>query len=294
MKAYLLSLNPEADLTKQWDFGFLQAFLNGDLWQTANWSGFDIESVTRLPKCPTALVAIPARHHKNMENKINLELNKIDKVALFLMGDEEADFNPSLINHSNIQIWVQNPHIDKHDNYNRIGTGFPAHFKKHLDGKPFPDKKTDIYFSGQVTHSRRAELVDAILNIEAKYSVDLNQTAGFTQGKSHEVYASEMAKAKITPCPSGAVIQDSFRLFESLEAMSIPIADQKTPNGKVDEYWDWLFKDITPFPKIDNFYNMQTLIPEIMQDYMKLQHKITAWYILYRRNFAYQVMEFLK
>lgn len=294
-KAYILSLNEKADLTQQWDFGFLKAFLDGELWQTANWAGFDIKSVQTLPKCATALVAIPARHHKGLEKEINTEINKIDKVALFLMGDEEADFDIKHINHPNIKIWVQNPHMGKHDDYNRIGTGFPQHYRQYLKNKPYPDKKTDIYFSGQVTHSRRSELIDALETLENTYMIiEYRKTAGFTQGEKHDRYAEFMSGAKITPCPSGAVIPDSFRLFESLESMSIPIADQKTPKGEVMEYWDWLFQDITPFPKVDNFHNMSAILPDLLNNYEEAQHKIIAWYIAYKRKFAYQVMEFLK
>lgn len=294
MKAFILSLNPEANLLEQWDFGFLSAFLKGDLWQTNNWVGFDIKSCQKLSKCEKAIVAIPARHHKGLEEEINHELRKIDKVVLFLMGDEEADFDVDKISHPSITIWVQNPHMDKHDKYKRIGTGFPPHFKKYLDDTIYPDKETDIYFSGQVTHDRRIELVEALIEMYSKYKIDLLQTEGFTQGESHDVYAKKMSQAKIAPCPSGAVIQDSFRLFEALEAMAVPIADQKTPSGRVDEYWDWLFKDITPFPKLSDFEAMKAVVPEILNDYARLQHKITAWYINYKRNFAYEVMKGLQ
>jgi hypothetical protein len=293
-KAYILSLNKKADLLKQWDFGFLKAFLEGKLWKTYDWSGFDIKSVQTLSKCEKAIVALPARHHKGLEDKVDKELNKIDKVALFLMGDEEADFDIEKIKHPNIKIWVQNPHIDKHDNYERLGTGFPPHFKEHLDGKEYPKKDIDIYFSGQITHQRREEVVDVLNNMKAIYEVELKKTAGFTQGEPHDIYANKMSRAKITPSPSGAVIPDSFRLFESLEAMSIPVADQKTPDGQVMEYWDWLLKDITPFPKVNNFNAMFDFVPDILENYSVNQHKITAWYIAYKRRFAYQVMEFLR
>lgn len=292
--AFILSLNPEADLLKQWDFGFLKAFLTGDLWQTANWSGFDIKSVNTLPKAATGLVAIPARHHKGLEKEINAELQNIDKVVLFLMGDEEADFDVSVIEHPAIQIWVQNPHIGKHDAFNKIGTGFPEHYKNLLDNTAKPVKDIDIFFAGQITHERRVNLVDALLSLGNTYTQEVIRTTGFTQGESHDIYANKMSRAKVTPCPSGAVIPDSFRLFESLEAMTIPVADQKTPEGIVSEYWDWLFGEITPFPKVNDFNAMAGFLPDVFDNYAELQHKIVAWYIKYKRNFAYKVMEGFK
>ena len=74
-----------------------------------------------------AIVAIAARHHAGYEDQINQELDKIGNCVLFLMGDEEADFDVEKIRKNNMHIWVQNPHMGKHDNYDRIGTGYPQH-----------------------------------------------------------------------------------------------------------------------------------------------------------------------
>jgi len=287
-KAYILSLNPDADLLKQWDFGLLHAFLKGDLWQPASFTGFDIKSVSRLPKkAERAIVAIPARHHKGLENEVNEELKKLDKVVLFLMGDEEADFNVELIDHPNIDIWIQNPHIGKHDAYNKLGTGFPAHLKDNLP--EYNPKDIDIFFAGQITHQRRVELAEVLSDMN--YIIEIKKTAGFTQGDSPDVYYSKMQQAKIAPCPSGAIIPDSFRLFEALEMMCIPIADQKTSRGETMEYWDWLFSDITPFPKVTDWNALNDLTPDLIKNYDENIQKITSWWINWKREFAYKVMD---
>ena len=101
-------------------------------------------------------------------------------------------------------------------------------------------------------------------------------------------YYNKLCKARFAPAPSGAVIPDSFRLFEALECMAIPIADQMNPKGIVMEYWDWLFKEITPFPKTSNWFELNNIINSI--DYNELIEKQTAWWIRWKRNFAYKVM----
>jgi hypothetical protein len=287
-KVYLLSLNPEANIEKQWDYGLLKDFFNGDLWKI-NGVEFEVQQVKIIPKSvePT-IVVIPARHHKDMEHLVNLELAKCKKVILFLMGDEEADFNADLINHPNIDIWVQNPHYDKHDKYNKLGTGYPQHLKNNIP--EYKNKTTQIFFSGQVTHERREELVRVLEAMQEDYSIGLNETYGFTQGYEPKEYYIRMADAGVSPCPSGAVIPDSFRLFEALEMMSIPIADTKTPNGKVTPYWDWLFGEIVPFYCVDDFDRLVPLINEINQDYCNIIHKITCWWINWKREFAYKIM----
>jgi hypothetical protein len=288
MNAYILKINNEANLSEQWDFGFVKDFLEGKLWRTPDWEDFTLKEVTRLPKEKKAIVCIAARHHKGLETDINIQLNKIDKVVLFLLGDEEAEFDVDIIEHNNINIWIQNPHIDRHDKYNRLGTGYPQRMKDNL---PEYNKKTeDLFFSGQITHDRRTELVEAIYHTEMdKYT--LNKTNGFTQGLQPNEYYSKMQKAIVAPAPSGAVIPDSFRLFEALEMMSIPIADQKTPDGIVMEYWDWLFENITPFPKLDNWFALQDILNNIKLEYPHNIHKQTEWWIKWKRNFAYKVME---
>jgi hypothetical protein len=291
VNAYLLSLNPEANILDQWDFGLLKDLLEGKLWKTHDWKEITFKSVDTLTKDDTAIVVLPARHHAGLEDKINKQLKKIDKVILFLMGDEEASFDISKLSHNNIEIWVQNPHIKLHDNYHKIGTGYPQHIKENLPDH-YINRFYNIFYGGQVTHDRRKELI-AVLGMmkEKDPSIEIHPSEGFTQGLEPKDYYAYMVTSKITPCPSGAVIPDSFRLFESLECMSIPVADQKTPDGEISEYWDWLFKDITPFPKVNNFNAMFDFIGEFIDDY---DHKIqeqTVWWIHYKRKLATKLME---
>jgi hypothetical protein len=282
MNAYLLSLNPKANISDQWDFGFLKDFLIDN--------DFTISNVKKLPKIDTAIVVLPARHHKDMEYLVNKQLANIKHVVLFLMGDEEADFVADLISHPSIHIWVQNPHMDIHDNYNRIGTGYPQHIHENVP-KTMPDKDVDVFFAGQVTHQRRVELIEGLNRVKHKYKINIVETNGFTKGESKKDYYKHMSESRIAPAPSGAVVPDSFRLFEALECMSVVIADSKTPDGRVLEYWDWLFNEITPFLRTSDWGVLRDFIPEILDDYTNRLHKQTAWWIMWKRNFKYKVLE---
>lgn len=143
-----------------------------------------------------------------------------------------------------------------------------------------------------MTHDRRIELNDVLTGMSlGNKHIEFLSTSGFTQGMEHLEYAKKIASAKIAPAPSGAVIPDSFRLFEALEAMAIPVADQKTPSGEIMEYWDWLFGEITPFPRVTNWGALPGIYEEIMQDWPHNMHKITAWYLMFKRNFKNKVME---
>lgn len=272
MNAYALKLNPDANLLKQWDFGLVKDLLD-----------CEIIEVTELPKIERAVVCIAARHHKGLELDINAELRHAKRVVLFLCGDEEADFNIELIDHPNIEIWVQNAHPDKHQEYNRIGTGYPQHMKASL---PEQQQKTKtMMFAGQMTHKRRNELVNILRDMRLDDSSILCQaTRGFTQGDEPKVYYNNLSQAKIAPAPSGAVVPDSFRLFEALECMAIPIADEVSPHKTYQGYWDFIFNEVTPFPKITEWDRLFGLVPELLDDYPRNLHQITAWYIQWKRN----------
>jgi hypothetical protein len=279
---FYLSLKQETPKRDYWDYGLVE-----DLLRDLDFTGMETDS---LPKVEKAIVLLPARHHAGMEKEVNKELEKIEHVILFLMGDEEAEFDVEAISHPSIHIWVQNPHLKKHDKYNRIGTGYPGHLDECLPENA--TKEYDLFFSGQITHQRREELADAILRYDPAGSTTvLHRTKGFTQGLEPKKYYEELAKAKIAPAPSGAVIPDSFRLFEAMECMSVVIADQKTADGTIMEYWDWLFGNITPFIKTDNWNNLPSYMNEILEDYPQNIHRQTAWYLLWKRNLKQKILE---
>lgn len=290
MNAYLLSLNKEANIADQWDFGLVKDFLTGRLWKTPDWQEFNIEQTDFIPTGERAIVVLPARHHKDMVKQINEELFQLEHVVLFLLGDEEAEFPVEQIEHPSIHIWVQNPHLGRHDAYNRIGTGYPAHLHDYV--REYIAKDTDIFFAGQVTHERRTALQETLNDMERKgYEVDAIYTEGFTQGLDKPAYYERLAKARIAPAPSGAVIPDSFRLFEALECMAIPVADKQLPNGEVWEYWDWLFGEIVPFPSINDWGAMYEITEVAKSKYPDNIHYQTQWWIHFKRKFVYKVME---
>lgn len=279
-KIYYLSLRDETPCKDYWDYGILD-LLN-----------YPSEDVRKLPKTDTAIVVLPARHHAGYEDAVNHQLKRINKVVLFLMGDEEADFDVSKIDHGDIQIWVQNPHPGIHDQYHKIGTGYTPQSQTILPTLK-PKKTRTVFFAGQITHQRREEL-QRVLEHYKKYSggdVSSVYTEGFTQGLKPDDYYKGMAGAIVAPAPSGAVIPDSFRLFEALESMAIPIADEKCADGSTMDYWDWLFNEAVPFPKVIDWDRLPTIVAEILADYPRNLHHQTAWWLQKKREFKWKVRE---
>lgn len=292
INAYFLSLNKSANALDQWDSGFVCDFLEGNVWQPPNWEGFKITETDRLIKTDRAVVVLPARHHAGLETEINEQLQRIDNVVLFLLGDEEADFNVDAIEHPSIHIWVQNPHPGKHDKYYKLGTGYPPQLKQIVPKFKSVDKSVDMFFSGQITHQRREDMLANLIEWQAQgNTADITATQGFTKGLNHEQYYQRMCRAKIAPAPTGAVIPDSFRLYEALECMCYVLADERDPHGKIDGYWEWLFGEEPPFTLVKEWDNLVGRSYEVLKDWDNLIHQQTAWYIKHKRNFAIKVME---
>jgi hypothetical protein len=267
MNVYLLSLNPEASARKQWDFGLLQQIFD-DL-------GYDYSKDYKHLETgmPGGIVVLPARHHAGLETQVNAELLKLPFVKLFLIGDEEASFKVEALSHPNIEITVQNPRPPLHNNYYKLGTGFPGHLQAHLPTLPVKD--LDYFFSGQITHSRRQQLADNLTTTSAGY---FNATAGFTQGLEPSDYYQQMARAKVALCPSGPELPDTFRLFEALEMGCVPIADEITPKQDFVDYWTWFFNEEPPFSVIRDYQDVNGWIKDLAGQYPTLNNDCQAWW----------------
>lgn len=282
MNAYLLSLNPDANVADQWDFGLLRDILEN--------CGFTIFGGNIVKSgAESAVVILPARHNAEHIKEINKWLAHIKHVVLFLLGDEEAEFPVEEIDHPSIHIWVQNPHPGRHDKYHKLGTGYPPQAKLLKSMKPVKD--TDVFFSGQLTHKRRHALNDNLIEYGQNHRVDSLGTRGFTQGYEPEEYYQRMVRAKIAPAPAGAVIPDSFRAYEALEAMCVLVADNRNSQGTIDKYWDWLFDEEVPFYTINETDEWCGVFNEALENYPANLHKQTAWWCKWKRDFSNKVME---
>lgn len=285
MKVYLFSLNPDASARNQWDFGLLKSIfddLGYDYSQDYDHFDYGMER---------GIVVIPARHHVGLEEQVNAELAKLPKVKLFLVGDEEGSFDVSKITHPAIDITIQNPRPEKHSQYKRLGTGFPAHMPNAIK-REVPTKDLDFFFAGQSTYHapeltppmnvnyRRKEMADALEHLPKG---KLIRSEGFTQGLSHEEYYDLLGRAKVAPCPSGPELPDTFRLFEALEMGCVPIVDDTVHKfGKepvhFENYWQWFYDDSPPFPIVSNFDGWKEALEFGVTNYPDLNNKCQAWW----------------
>ena len=275
-KCYLYSFNKEDCAADKWDYGLLKEIFDK----------YNIEQikVNALPIEDRAFVVIPGPQNIGHEKHISKELKNISRLVLFITGDEEGVFDIDRIDHSNAEIWIQYPH-KKHEKYNKFPIGVPQHLKNNLPN--YKTKTYDVFFAGQITHQRREQLAGAIALVNnALYK----PTDGFARGDKPIHYYDNLASSRIAACPAGAVVIDSFRLFEAIEMMSLPIADLIDSTGLEDDFYQRLFNEVVPFYKTKDWNELPNLTLRLLEDYPNNMHTVVCWWIKYKRDFGIKLM----
>jgi hypothetical protein len=275
-KAYSISHGEHGFADDKWDFGFLkEAFDRNNVL---------VKQVRSIPKAKKAFVVAPGFEWTGSEEELNKNLNNVEKVVLFITSDELGVFDIEKISHPNIKIWVQYPY-EKHSNYYKMPVGSPSRI---IDFIPeYPEKKYDAFFSGQITHSRRKELAEIMPNLKNSL---FNPTEGFTQGYGPEEYYRLLSQSKIVPCPAGVASIDSFRFFEAIEMMAIPIGDTKNSSDEPFDFWTFVFGE-NDIIKTDNWNTLPKIVRRTLSNYPANLHQIVSWWVKYKRDFANKIME---
>jgi hypothetical protein len=276
INAYLYSVKQEDCAADKWDYGLLKQFFNKN--------NIKPDRVTTLPSVDRAFVVIPGPQNVDFEDQISEELNKIGRVVLFITGDESATFKVDKIEHSNIEIWIQYPHR-KHSQYNKLALGVPQHLSNNLP--EYQDKSYDVFFSGQITHQRRQELATVMPEIPNSF---YNPTNGFAEGLSPKSYYDKMFLSKIVPCPSGAMVVDSFRFYEAIEMLCLPIGDKLDPRMRNTDFFNFLFDGNHTIKTFENWQQFPELLPELLNDYTSDMHQVVCWWIKYKRDLFIELM----
>ncbi len=273
---YLYSFNEKDCAADKWDYGLLkEIFDNHNIEQI---------KVNSLPITDRAFVVIPGPQNIGHEKHISKELKNISRLVLFITGDEEGVFDIDKIDHPNAEIWIQYPH-KKHEAYNKLPVGVPQHLKNNLPN--YKTKTYDLFFAGQITHQRRQQLAEAIALVNnALYK----PTDGFARGDKPIYYYDNLASSKIAACPAGAVSIDSFRLYEAIEMMSLPIVDFIDSSGLEDDFYQRLFNEVVPFYKTKDWNELSNINLKLLETYPNNMHTVVCWWIKYKRDFGIKLM----
>jgi len=286
------SYHKETPMRGYWDQGVLNAIFDRNLWSPIAGHEFvHREGFEELPEdADGAIVVIPARYHAGDVEKVNADIARLKWCLVMLIGDEEAAFPSEKLEHPNMMIYVMTPHMGKHPNADRfIVNGWPPSTRELLSMYTSEAKQRPLrwFFAGQNTHKRRKQCVAQLKNMDGG---KLIETPGFTQGVPHAEYFQLMASARVVPCPSGAVIPDSFRLYEALEAGCVPIADGLSPTGDSKDYFKYLF-DLPelPFPVLEDWHDLAGTVDYFNDIYPKGNNRAFAWWQGFKRQMVYNL-----
>lgn len=276
IKTYLFSFSEDDCAADKWDYGLLKEIF----------TKYNIEQVkvTSLPKEERAFVVVPGPQNLKHEEYINQQIQNISRLVLFINGDEEGRFDISKISHPNAEIWVQYPYA-KHQKYNKLPIGTPQHLKSMVP--EYPEKYYDVYFSGQITHQRRQQIAKVMPTLP---NALFTGTAGFAQGGQPADYYKALASAKIAPAPAGTATVDSFRFFEAIEMLCLPIGDMINSKGAYLEFYKDVFGYEPPTAYVSDWSELNELVPRLLDNYPQNMHSIVAWWIKYKRDLGIKIM----
>lgn len=217
-----------------------------------------------------AMFIIPGAYQGHLVQEIAEFLFNYKKVLVFITSDEGGNFPVEKLigTHGDMIIYSQ---YDTSKNI--FPLGYTPKTREVLRDIGVIPKDKDWFFSGQVNHMRREQMQEQLQKMEGGVFVN---TGGFAKGMEPWEYYHNLASSHAVICPPGNVTQDSFRVYETLEAGSIPIVDALTPTGKDTKYWERLFPD-APFPLLKDYKELPELI-EKCKDF-HYSNKVFAWWI---------------
>jgi hypothetical protein len=116
-------------------------------------------------------------------------------------------------------------------------------------------------------------------------------TDGFAKGDNPVDYYDNLMNSKIAPCPAGAVSIESFRLFEAIEMMTLPIADLVDSSGLKYNFYKNVFSELVPFPQTKYWSELPIIVLNLLEGYPKNMHNVVCWWIKYKRDLGIKLME---
>jgi hypothetical protein len=295
-----LNYHPEiCNSPGMWDQGWLQETLNCTLYMPQRAYDFTQYSVvaplteTEWPEAPGIVLIVPGRFHQYEAKRISKDLRRYQWVLMIVTSDEERLFPWWDVQHERMLTWVQTPkHPKDAEAANKFGYGAPPGTRDTLSYMlNFPERPWSVFFSGQVTHERRQQMVEAIRPDIGRY---FNQTPGFTQGLHKGAYLETMNKSKVALAPSGPQTVDSFRAWEAMEAGAVPIVDGRTPTEDQRTYWDGINQlpnERLPFHVVDDWEDGEAHIESALKAWQQQANICGSWLGRTKRAFTHRLHE---
>lgn len=187
-------------------------------------------------------------------NKYIDELIKAEKNFGVILLSDECLAEPMTYINSPYCKFVARNYFTPSQMHNRkvvtFGLGYKNGFSKHADpAKPAGDRKYTWSFAGSLKSNRDTGL--ALLSEIPNHKVHLVDYFNSPDYISTAEYAQLLSDSIFAPAPPGGASNDSFRIYEALEAGAIPITLRWAPPLAVEPtYWHAVFPGTGALPFI--------------------------------------------
>lgn len=202
------------------------------------------------------------------------------------------------------------PEIDQYDHCHYLPLGPNCSLDVLRDGTPRKQRRRYAWsFAGHVRPGPRKALFDAVLTRD---DGRLFATNYFNTGLPEPAYAQLLRDSRIVLCPRGFAFEESYRVYEALEAGAIPIVEDRggidllrehaqwstATNAlcggprywydaarravNADSYWLRAYDDAFPCPRIYRWENLPQILDRI--DTETLPQRVRNWWTSYKTS----------
>ncbi len=222
---------------------------------------------TEIGDLKEAIVIIPTPDQNPAD--INKELAKLSECIVICTSDEWHRFDLAKLKHPDMILYGMYAYDTKAEVV-WLPIGYTPHGRipEHYEERP-----NDIYFSGQVNHKSREEMVK---HLKVLPNFVLQESAGFAQGIDPVAYINNIKESKVVPAPSGNISPDSFRLYEALENGAVPVAEDPS-------YFTKLFQAY-PFPAVSKPEQWKGYCEDAVKLFPSLNNRCSSWWQSWKCN----------
>ena len=269
-----------------WDQGMIESLISGQLWPVPA----TYEVAPGL--CPGGVVVIHGEYAQS---------NPVPPIppnsVVLLTGNELRGWKPREHCPGDSKVWAQHIPIGDLSVNRRLIPGWPPGTREGLTGiaRGPLDQRRLWGFAGQINNISRGHFMDSI---KGRTDGTAHASAGFAQGMEHGAYLRFLADCAIAPSPGGAVNPEGFRLYESLEAGCLPVAQRSYPGWPEpqSDWWIWAFDQSgkTPFPTVNSWSELPAILDRYAKDTIALQrdaNRAGAWWLAHKRRMAFDLFD---
>jgi hypothetical protein len=143
-----------------------------------------------------------------------------------------------------------------------VGLGFKKNFDKYVQKNEFIERGITWNFIGSVHGNSRLQAVNVFSQLEGGF---VHKTKHFNSDDylSTEKYCDILSNSLYTICPQGHANNETFRIFEALEAGSIPVVLKNSESHPFNPgYWHYLFpgEPQLPFVVAEDWENALSIV----------------------------------